>query len=640
MRFLIAVFILMTCLIYPAGAADEINLDYYFLYNGGVFFHRTGQPVDAFEHFAIPITAPYTNAVYAGDMALDGSFIGVLRGDESNKDRYDLVRIDTDLKFTPLFGLITRESLGENEKVNRSFGSVDIDLSNQTAVFSVNERIASISNPLESKYSSNIYRIPIKGGIVEKIGSFPTTVKDISSGGGLVIAIFATDDSGIGTSLKTLPSSSTEWVEMGIPNLDARSVDISPDGSSALLMGKPGSSKDMIQVVEIKSFGKSDFKVELLEEMNEDEAGTFYKYTLDGKSILFKRKRSTPWGDMWINYLKTGNGTWALVRDDFGFSFNPVKTKKIPESNIAKLTAALDKNEPIGTQGKLSLCGTKSGQISVISNINPEDGSAEILNFEGGEKKLLCPQSASDKILGLYLDDKSTVLVENLELGERLISFESIPYGKATEIDSENISTQHEIHLSWNIGGKMVGIEVPEDSMCIGGDDESLHLILKSSHKGMFSPSTDVTPFYMLERSNWMLEHPRYLGDVKTTSGFFVRSFTDEAKNLYLLDSLSSRIIKYGSERKNKTEIGWLPDGIPSLAYPTDMALYENHLYVLDSMLNRIVVFNTDGDPLSIINLDTNHYVCGDLKFLEISKERVRIVDLKSQRLVEFTLKQ
>lgn len=640
MRFLITTLILMTCMIYPAGAVDDTSLDYYFLYDGGVFIHRTGQPIDAFEHFSIPITEPYTNAVNIGDMAVDGTFIGALRGDESYKDRYDLVRIDPDLKFTPLFGLITRETPTESEQIYRSFGSVDIDHSTQTVVFSVNERISSTSNPLESSNSSNIYRMPFKGGIVDKIGSFPTTVIDVSAGGGLVIALLSKDASNFGTPLKTLPSGKKDWEETDIQDLDVRSVDISPDGSSVLLMGKPGFGRDILQVVEIRSFGKPDFKDELVEELLENEAGTFYKYSLDGKSILYKRKRSTPFGDIWINYIKTENATWALARDDFGFSFNPVKKRKIIESNITQLTAVRDKNELIDTQDRLSLCGTKSGEISVVCEIKPDDNSAEILNFDGGENKVLTPQSVSDRVLGVFTDKKSTVFIENLELGERLLSFESIPYGKLTEIDSENISTSHEIHLAWNIGGKMIGIEVPQDSMCIGGDEESLHLILKSGHKGMFAPSVKVTPFYFLDRSTWMLEHPRYLGDAKTASGYFVRSFTDEKKNLYILDSLNSRIIKYGPERKSKSEIGWLPEGIPSMAYPTDMALFEGNLYILDPLLNRIVTFNSDGDPLSIISLDTIHYVCGDLKFLDISAERIRIVDFTSKRLIEFNVNQ
>ncbi len=631
----IAVFIFF--MFFGYAAADETpDYDYFFLFNGGVFIHESGQPYEAFTHFSIPPKKPYSNIVQMGDMTSDGVLIAVLKGDNEHGSRIDLVRIDPDLKMTPMFSLIKREKLAEGMKVDRSFGDVDIDPHSNVVVFSVIERVSKIGATTEADYSSRIYRVPLKGGSCETIGEFDSECKAVSAGGGIAAVTIPTERSARQRNkIKMLPSDETTWLDINVQDLDIKSIDLSDDGKSLILLGKAPSRRNPYKLERIKTFSKSGVEVDLLDEFAQTDVGTDYRHTLSGDSIIFRRKCDAPWGKTWINFLQNSDSAlFPLVRPDMQMEYTPLKSRKTDEI-VHSYALISDSANSIQANGKIQQCGSNSDEGSLFIDIIDETHSARIFDSAFNELKS-CDIGSENNLHGIYYENDSLYSIAQIELGEKLLSFESIAYGKLMEHSPYGDTIQRDIHLAWNIGGRMLGIEIPENNMCIGGDDNNLHLVLHYPSKGIFPVSDYFTPLYMLNRDNWMIEHPMYLPKANQTSCYFVRSFDDDDGNLYILDSLHSRIVKYSENRKKLWELGWLPENMPPLAFPTDMALHNGNLYILDPINSRVVVFTLDGKPIQDIYLDSDHASLDNTLFGRIDETSISIVNLDDKVEMKF----
>ena len=631
--------ILIFFMIFGFTAADETpNYDYFFLFDGGVFIHETGQPYEAFTHFSIPPKMPYSNIVQMGDMTSDGVLIAVLKGDNEHESRIDLVRIDPDLKLTPMFALIKREKLADGLKVDRFFGNLDIDPQDNAVIFSVIERFSKIGATTEADYSSKVYRVPLKGGSCETIGEFDSECKAVSAGGGIAAVTIPTElPSGQLDMIKMLPPDETAWLDINVQDLDIKSIDLSDDGKSLILLGKAPSKRNPYKLLRIKTFGESGVEVDMLDEFSQTDVGNDYRHSLSGDSIIFRRKCDTPWGETWVNFLLNSDSVlFPLVRSDLQMEYTPLKSSKTDEI-VHSLALISDTANSIQANGKIQRCGSNGDEGSLFIDIIDESLSARVLDCAFNELKS-CDIGSDNNLHGIYYENESLFSIAQIELGERLLSFESISYGKLIEHTSSNDTVQYDIHLAWNIGGRMLGIVIPENNMCIGGDDDNLHLVLHYPSKGVFPVSDYFTPLYMLNRDNWMIEHPRYLPKANETSCYFVRSFEDDDGNLYLLDSLHSRIVKYSANRKKLSELGWLPENMPPLAFPTDMALHNDNLYILDPINSRVVVFTLDGKPIQDIYLDSDHASLDNTLLGKIDETGISIVNLDDKVGMRFDI--
>ena len=631
--------VLVFFMFFGYATADETpDYDYFFLFNGGVFIHETGEPLEAFTHFSIPPKKPYSNIVQMGDMTSDGVLIAVLKGDNEHESRIDLVRIDPDLKLTPMFALIKREKLGDGLKVDRSFGDLDIDPHANEVVFSVIERVSKIGAITEADYSSKIYRMPLKSGSCETIGEFDSECKAVSAGGGIAaVTILTKLLSGQRNMIKMLPPDETAWFDINVQDLDIKSIDLSDDGRSLLLLGKAPSKRNPYKLLRIKPFGKSGVEVDMLDEFAKTDVGTDYRHALSGDSIIFHRKCDTPWGETWVNFLQNSDSAlFPLVRPDLQMEYTPLRPRKT-DSIILSYALISDTVNSIQASGRIQPCGSNGDEGSVFIDIIEDNHSARVFDCAFNELKS-CDIGSENNLHGIYYENDSLFSIAQIELGERLLSFESISYGNLMEHTPYGDTVQRDIHLAWNIGGRMLGIQIPESNMCIGGDDDNLHLVLHYPSKGMFPVSDYFTPLYMLNRDNWMIEHPRYLPKAKETSCYFVRSFEDDDGNLYLLDSLHSRIVKYSENRKKLSELGWLPENMPPLAFPTDMALHNEKLYILDPINSRVVVFTLDGKPIQDIHLDSDYASLDNTLFGKIDETGIFIVNLDDKLEMRFDI--
>lgn len=641
MRFLqIAITILfaLSAFLTTAFADDVSECDYFFIYNGAAFTHEMGKPVEGFEYHPVPFIKPYSNIIQIGDMTSDGSLVAVLKGDKEHLSRFDLVIISPDLKLSPLFALIKREKLPDGYKVDRSFGSVDIDPQTKKVVFSVIERTSKIGATTEADYLSKIYRIPLRGGSCETIGEFKSQCVTVTAGGGIVaITIPAELPNGIGivNMIKMLPENSSNWVDINIQDLDMKSIDLSDDGKSLLLLGKAPNGIYPFKLLEISALGKTGNVVDMLDEFTQTEVGSDYRYTLSGDSIIYRRKCAAAWGDTWVNFLYDSEiGTFPLVRSDLCFEYTPLKSRRAGEIEFSLAGISLP-IKSIDAKGRIQQCGSSSDNISIFVDINDENKTLRVLDSKFVELKS-CEINSNDNLHGTYFNNGDFFSIAQIELGEKLLSFESISYGKLIVNTPDNKIIERDIHLAWNIGGRMLGIEIPENNMCIGGDKDNLHLVLYYPSHGIFPVSDYVTPLYFLRRDNWMIEHPLFLPKAKESSCYFVRGFDDSDGNLYLLDSLNSVIVKYTENRKKRLEYGWLPDSLPSLSFPSDMALIDNNIHVLDPLNSRVVIYNLDGEPVKIIILDAFHTLLDNTRLGDIDENGLSIIDIENKHEIRF----
>ncbi|MFH1515990.1 MAG: hypothetical protein ABIG42_11090 [bacterium] len=643
MRIICIATLFLITISFPLNGEDEKTMfDYFFLHGGGVFVHNENEPKEAFSYFAIPPIEPYSYSIDTGDMTRDGVLIAVMKGDAKHESRVDLVRIDPDLKLTPLFALIKREKLDDGLKIDRLFGDIDIDPSTKKVVFSVNERLSKVGVTEQAEYSSRIYQIPLRGGACETIGEFSSICEDLAAGGGIVAVI---KPSNLGDSFSNLMAilypGKSAWVETGVQQLSIKSVDLSENGKSMILLGKAQHGDNQHKLIRANITESNGLEVELLEEFAENEERADFRYTLSGESIMFRKNVTTPWGKTWLNFLYLeGNPPYPLVRFDYAAEFSPLKSRKINESKIEHIKAILAGDvKRINTSGHLIQCGTKSNSESIFVDV--DNDNYKVMLFDHELNKLSEYQVDSQNNLhGIFWEDGTLYTVAQLDLGERLLSFESITYGKLIEQSSDGNTETHDLRLAWNIGGKMLGIEIPDRWMFIGGSDTDIYLVLKYPPGGAFPISKTVTPFYFLNRDDWMIGHPKYLPKAKKNRQYIVRAFEDDKGNLFMLDSLNSLVVKYNASDKKRSEIGWLPDSMPQLANPADFSIFDEIIHILDPINKRIVAYTIDGIPVKIIEIDSGNVNVENSKFGSIQENGFSLVNLDSNELIKFEYSQ
>ena len=641
MRIICIATLLFIMISFPVNSEDKKTAyDYFFLNGGGVFIHNENDPKGAFSYFEIPPIEPYSYSIDQGDMTRDGVLIAVMKGDADHESRVDLVRIDPNLKLTPMFALMKREKLDGGLKIDRSFGDIDIDSSTNKVVFSVNERLSKVGVTGQAEYASKIYRIPLGGGGCETIGEFNAVCENLTAGGGLVALIKPSEnEDSFSNLLAILPPGKSTWSETGVQALDLKSIDLSENGKSMILLGKSQFGDNQNKLIRANIMESDGLQIDLLEEFSGNEQRSDYRFTISGDSLIFAKHVTTPWGKTKLNFLDPeDNSPYPLVRFDYAAKFSPLKSRKIDESKIERIKAtSTGVVKRIATNGKLTRCGTKSNSESIFVDV----ANDKVVLFDQELNKISeFPVDSQNNLYGIYWEDGSLYTVAQLELGDRLLSFESITYGKLIEHSSDGNIENHDIHLAWNIGGKMLGIKIPDRWMFVGGSDTDIYMVLKYPPGGAFPVSKTVTPFYILNRDTWMIEHPKYLPKAKRTRQYIVRAFEDEKGNLYMLDSLNSIVLKYGSNDKKKSEIGWLPDSLPQLAHPSDFALYSDNLYILDPVNNRIVVFTVGGKPSKLIELDTDFEIIDGAKFGRIGENGFSLVNPDRNELLKYEYSQ
>jgi hypothetical protein len=630
--FTLCIFLLVTV---SVSSQEETRFDYFFIQDGGVFFHKTQQPLEKFEFFKIPEIEPYSNYIQTADMSSDGTLIAVLKGDEKNEMRYDLVQISQDNSITPLFGLTKREELPDGKKIDRFFGQVDIDHSTGSVTFAVIERTSKLGEAQAAEYLSKVYQLPLVGGVCNLVGQFQGTILDVAAGGRKIAILLETPGNEMNTFFLK-ENETQDWRKIAL-NFNCRQIDFSNTGSEILILMNPPDSKILSKLMSMKV--TQDFTADPRTITESKESDTIYasQFSIDGKYIQFRQNRICPWGKTPVNFIALDNKIMPFARADLAIEPPPFKPDKIKDIELSEKTIEC----PLATQATIEdvfakhrLIPNDSGPVRMAEF---SGNSIKISGSDPGETASYNVKPESGAPHGLALGDSRLLSISELDLGERLISFESIPYGVIDEIPSGGESISHEIHLAWNIGGKMLGIKIPEKNMIVGADSGKLHVILKYPYKGVFPASKEITPFYFLMKDGWIIEHPAYLGKTETIQ-YITRSFEDKSGNLYLLDSLNSNIVIYNKERANRIHIGLLPEKLPLLAYPTDMILKDNTLYVLDPLNNRIVSFSLEGIPLEIIHLNTEGQSLDNTRFLRFDEKIISLIDEIAGKLYDFDI--
>ena len=624
------------------NAQEVPRIDYFFNFDGGIFVHEQGRPIEDFRYSAIPESKTYSGNIQLADITPEGDMLCVLRGVNENDDKIDLLKITRDLKATPLFTITGRKDLPDEEKIDRAFGDVDYDPSTGKAFFSVIERKSKGSGlqSLNAQYSSRIYRVSFKGGACELIANCDEQIVDISSGGGLVGILKKVPGNNIKTNeLEILFAGEKAWTPMTLDKAqNILSADLSPDGKSILILEvkSPALKKNMLKKYSLSE--KKLVELETVKELDSGETGNDYRYTIDGRCITWSQKRINPWGENRLTFLMAPDKiVYPLVRDDFAGKYSPIPTPKNKNIELKIITTAYQSfDKSVDYPGTLSIAGTKAGAQPVFIGENA-DHTVKI--FQGDARVIdqveigTFPNGAR----GFYYADERWFACPELELGERLLSFETIPYGKIYEKAIGAAPVNYDIHLSWNVGGRMIGLRIPEKEIFTGGDNSYLHLVLKYPFLGTYPVSEFVTPFYLLSLNDWIIDRPGYFGSYKTENHYFEKSASDEKGNLYLLDSLNSRILKWDARHKRHV-LGWLPDGFAPLAYPTDMFIKGNEIWVNDPLNNRIMVFTLDGIPSKAIIVDTKSGQLDSTRFATVHDKDFSLINLSEKKVWEIRL--
>lgn len=624
-------------LIFPmrADANSQSVINYYFTHDGGVFVHSGDDDISAFRYREIPIEKPYSGTAHFIDMTRDGTIVAVLRGDFDNPNRSDLVKFDRNNQMTPLFGVITREELDNDMRIDRQFGGVSIDHAKGNIVFTVHEMISRRGTTQDASYLSKIYRLPVIGGICENLGQVDNLIMDITAENGRVYGLLQIDRGKRRSNRVYFMDENQEWSLMET-RYEIEEIDSAPSSDRILMKIHNHQSDSSGKLIETRAdqIGSTEYTV--IKEYTDSSSTGAFRYSLDGSGILYKQTHQSPWGDSRINFILSESGITPLVRADLALTYSPIKAKKIDASSIDIKTARLLSSNQTEHIGNFHICA-HDGTGSMLYAIHDNSDKSIILLDSELNDKMKYPSDKS-KHHGIYLKDDRIHTITSLDLGEQLISFESIPYGEIDIIDADGGVENHNIHLAWNIGGRMLGITIPEKNMFIGSDRENIHLTLRYPFRGAFPTSDYITPVYLMSLDEWMIEHPAFLGRINEMTQYIVRSFEDKSGNLYMLDSLGSEIIRLDSSRKKITKLGWLPDLYPPLAHPTDMALIDGVLNVLDPVNSRIVRFTTDSTPIEIIHLDADAVDIDNTRFLEIDIDAIAILHQSGDRKFVFSL--
>ena len=636
MKYLLSIFLflILACFSY---ADDQARIDYFFIFNGGMFIHDDGKAIEDFRHFTLPETKTYSDKIQIADVTPDGDMVCVLRGIKDEDDKIDLVRITSDMKIIPLFSILKREELDNGRKKDRTFGDVDYDISNEKTVFTVIERTSQKPGVAETnvEYLSGLYQIPVNGGACILVNEYNGIIEDICAGGGK-IGIVEKVTSGGEEKTDLYISTTAEQTGFNLLQITSGSVvsaDLSPDGKELLVVEKISSGSKPYKLSRILLDGKGGIEKTLIKEWGEDAMEIGHRYSIDGKHILFSQNRLMHWGENRITFIMSDAESYPLVRDDFASQYKPVNKPKnageIERITITPRITSGNKEE----KTTYTIAGTKVDSAPAFLRTD-ENGNGFLLNdklekideFQSGEFE--------NAIKGIFIDNDKWVALTELTLGERLISFETIKYGNVYEKVIGGEPVNHDLHLAWNIGGHLVGLRIPDKEIFIGGDKNYIHMILHYPFKANYPVTKFITPFYRLNRESWMIERSYDFGDYKTESHYFVRSASDDSGNLYLLDSLNSRILKYDINLK-QSEIGWLPDNIPPLALPSDMLIKGDKIWVNDPLNQRIVIFTLDGAPIKEIDLDIPSGSSDCSRFLYIDDKGFSLINLDNLNITE-----